>query len=376
VFISTAPGAFKRAREYKNLTLQEGASRLGILPAELAALENGSRKTTLTQLETIARRYRLSLNFFFLETSSPRRRYRSYRTLGGQTPVLSFETTSALDMVEQLQENLKEIVEQSDIDRLIQALPLAKRSESPETLARRERLRLGVSATVQLQLKTFAKAFQYWRLRIERFGISVFLRKMAETDCRGISLFEPGEFPAIVVNDEEVYSAKIFTLLHEYAHILLRQPGISDEQPGNPTERFCNQFAAGVLMPRTLLNQVLAIREPYSTRDWTDRTIASAAEDLKVSQIALAYRLEELELARPGFAQRFNFGKPSIKRKGGSYVSPAIRRLREVGTHYANRVLKAFNRREIDTTTAARMLNIRPTYFSAMQKEMALARRL
>ncbi len=326
----------------------------------------------------MAQRYRISLNYFMLDRPLAGRKHQTYRTVGGRSASLTFDTSVVLRLVEQLQENLSEIVTTGEISRLVSSLPVASERDDIERLATRERMTLGVSIDEQLAWPSPARAFQAWRLRIERLGISIFLEKMNLEDCRGLTMFEKGELPAIVVNDREgTYPAKVFTMLHEYAHILLRKPGISDERPRNAIEKFCNHFAAALLMPRDALSRVLTVREPFGISEWNDRQIAHAAGKLKVSQMALAIRLENVKLAATGFSQRFDFGPamPS-KRKGGKPVSQAMKLVRELGSHYTNRVLSALSRREIDTKTAAQMLNSRSSHFSEIRGELALSRRL
>lgn len=313
-----------------------------------------------------------------LERPLAARKHQNYRTLGGRSASVTFDTSVALRLVEQLQENLIEIVNPEEVRRTVTSIPLASERQDIERLAARERTRLGVSIDEQLAWPSPTRAFQAWRLRIENRGISVFLEKMNLDDCRGLTMFEEGELPAIVVNDREgTYGAKIFTLLHEYAHILLRKPGISDERPRNAIEKFCNQFAGAVLMPRDALTHALTIHGPFVPSEWTDRQMAHAAEQLKVSQIALAIRLENMNLAAKGFSRRFDFGPPiPRRRKGGKPVPQHAKIVRELGSHYSNRVLSALSREHIDTKTAALMLNSRSSYISQIQGELALNRRL
>jgi Zn-dependent peptidase ImmA (M78 family) len=379
--IRIAPGVLASARtDYCHLTLRDAATRLGIPQAELAVLEAGTRQMTLSNLERIAQRYRLSLNYFLLNKPQAPRRHKNYRTLQSRSPSLTFDTSVSLRLAEQLQENLAEIVSADEIQKSARNLARATLSDDIESLAQRERERLGVSVDEQLDWRSLAVAFQAWRSRIESLGISVFLEKMNLDDCRGLSMFDDGELPAIVVNDREsTYPAKTFTLLHEYGHLLLRMPGISDERPRNAIERFCNQFAAAVMMPVRALVRVLQVAEPFVISTWTDRQVARAANNLKVSQIALAIRMEDVDLAPKGFSRRFDFGapEPAPKKKGsGRPMSQALRRLRELGSHYTYRVLSALSRQHIDTTTAARMLNSKAANFSEIQNELALNRRL
>jgi Zn-dependent peptidase ImmA (M78 family) len=95
-----------------------------------------------------------------------------------------------------------------------------------------------------------------------------------------------------------------YTLIHEYAHLLARRPGISDLNRRNPVEVWCNRFAAAFLMPIIALRQVLP-NWPDRPQEWPDATIHAAARSLNVSAQALAIRLEDLGRAHEGLNRRF-----------------------------------------------------------------------
>src|SRR5262249_40757513 len=144
-----------------------------------------------------------------------------------------------------------------------------------------------------------------WRAHIEDFGIFVYLVKMDIDDCRGATLLWEGQPPTIVINDNEFnYEARTFSLLHEYGHILLRQPGISDERRQNRIEWFCNRFAAAVLMPRSLVRRLFQIEEA-GPREWSEAKIALVAKQMKVSRWSLAIRLETLGFAPENYSDAY-----------------------------------------------------------------------
>ena len=72
---------------------------------------------------------------------------------------------------------------------------------------------------------------------------------LAKFGVRGICLAE-FPLPAIVFTKESP-SAQAFTLVHEFAHVLLKASGIFGELERNAqaVERWCNRFAGAFLMP-------------------------------------------------------------------------------------------------------------------------------
>ncbi len=49
--------------------------------------------------------------------------------------------------------------------------------------------------------------------------------------------------------------ARSFTLLHELAHLWLREPGVSAGDPTDPVEVYCNRVASSFLLPQNELDR-------------------------------------------------------------------------------------------------------------------------
>ena len=245
----------------------------------------------------------------------------------------------------------------------IRQIPL---SADPDEEGEKERRRFGISVEDQIGWKS-SEAFRKWRRAIERTGVLVFQQKFPLSDCRGFTLFDTPNSPCIVVNKlEHIDVAKSFTLWHEYAHLMLRRPGVCDEDARSPIEAFCNQFAAAFLMPREALRQVLPVW-PNEPIEWTDQVVKRAAQRLKVSQRALALRLEEVGVAPSGFNARFSW--PAKKRRvssgGGNYVAT---RLSEIGAGYVRRVFEALEHGAIDSVEAVQALALTEEHFDTARK--------
>jgi Zn-dependent peptidase ImmA (M78 family)/DNA-binding XRE family transcriptional regulator len=79
-------------------------------------------------------------------------------------------------------------------------------------------------------------------------------RKLDRQEFQGFAISEPMA-PLVFVNGQDFQAPKIFTLLHELAHIWIGQSGISriDETLQTPTleiERVCNEIATEALVPK------------------------------------------------------------------------------------------------------------------------------
>jgi Zn-dependent peptidase ImmA (M78 family) len=111
----------------------------------------------------------------------------------------------------------------------------------------------------------------------------------------------PDKFaPIALLNSKDAESAKIFTMIHEVAHLLLGTStltgGTSDDfepTPNDAIEKFCNRFASEVLMPR----EDIIRRVPRNWKNNDDEVLWNLAKTYCVSRSVVAYRLVECDLA-------------------------------------------------------------------------------
>jgi len=136
--------------------------------------------------------------------------------------------------------------------------------------------------------------------RIERLGILVMRsgivgnntrRVLSVEEFRGFAIADPVA-PVIFINAADVPEARLFTLVHELAHIWLGESGISDGDPANRrrTEKLCNEVAAEFLVPEA---EFLPLWQ--EVEDWK-ANLAPLAAHFHVSQWVIARRAQELEL--------------------------------------------------------------------------------
>jgi Zn-dependent peptidase ImmA (M78 family) len=141
------------------------------------------------------------------------------------------------------------------------------------------------------------------RKKIEDRGIFVLHDSFPEQDGSGFCLSHD-RHPVIVVNTKkQTKGRRLFTLIHELAHVLMRKSGISDPfVRENATERACNRFAGSFLVPKSYINGLL--RLPI-TDEPDDDDVKWASRRLKISQEATVFRLEQLGFYKPGSYDRW-----------------------------------------------------------------------
>lgn len=351
------------ARIFRGLSPEEAAEKMGLTVNELIEIEAGTRLPTLTQFVKFGQAYQLPLATLFRRTAPKEpEELPDFRTFEGVRPRKRFDFNVALSNVRSLQATLRILKSEDD---LFQPAHLRQYDHSGDPFAQGEKERRAIGVSVRQQINwSVENGFRHWRAVIERTGVSVYLQNFDETDSLGCAIWEDRDLPAILINKAiRAENAWIFTLIHEYAHLLIRKPGISDQNRRNPIEAFCNRFAAAFLMPTAALRWLLP-EWPDRPIQWADQTIRNAAQQLKVSAQALAIRLEELDRAPAGLNRRFATRDvaPRKDSTGGGYVRT---RLSEIGGRYTTSIISALERDVIDNVHASQALGLGPTHLEA-----------
>jgi Zn-dependent peptidase ImmA (M78 family) len=357
------------ARKLRGLSEDDAAELLGVPPADLRSYESGAKKPLVGFLRTMSQKYRINFTSLLMPQPLPMKKPPTdHRARCGERP-LSFETLVAIEEVNEALEAFEDIA--SEASRIVQKLSVgtAKLADDPEAVAAHERKKFRVSVEEQREWHGLAEARRHWRQHIEDRGIFTYMIPMPRKELSGFSILHNG-CGAICVNDNEpTEGAKVFTLFHEYCHLLLRQTGISDENNTNTVERFCNEFAASFLIPRTPLRE--AIGEVDIPHEFSDDNVRRLASRFRVSNSAMALRLEKTGLAPKGFYVRHTTAwdiptEPSLpaSKQQPSYVTL---RMKRIGQLHAKTVLQAVKRGVINTFDASELIGLQPSSFSKLK---------
>lgn len=227
----------------------------------------------------------------------------------------------------------------------------------------------GVSLQDQTESKDAKAFYNVCRKKIEDLGIFVFHDSFPEADGSGFCLAHP-RYPVIVVNTKkQTRGRRLFTLIHELAHVLMGQSGISDPFiQKNTTETRCNCFASSFLVPKPYVTVLL--RNITPPRDPDIDEVASFARRLKISQQAAILRLEELRLVRTGSHDRWlaaihNTGNPDYSERGGGAGGPPPQekvKLAKYGFHFATAFDAPLRHGRISEINLFRATGLKPKY--------------
>jgi Zn-dependent peptidase ImmA (M78 family)/DNA-binding XRE family transcriptional regulator len=368
--IPIKPDLITWAREHRGLSQEQAADKLGMTVNDFADLERGTKTPNLEFFKRLSSRLKIPSGTLLRQTRpNVRPLPTDFRTIEGREPEIGFETRLAVGYARTLSENIQELVE-NEIAPPPPRLPRVRIDDNPDETGEAERARLNVSAVQQVGWAQ-NQAFRNWRTVIEAAGVYVVLKNFPVENCKGFTIFDTINAPIIVISKKERLDvARTFTLIHEYAHLLLRQPGFSDHDDRNPTEAFCNRFAAAFLVPRDTIRQLIGAW-PNEPRDWDFDDIRNWARQLKVSQQALALRFENIGIAHAGFFNaliaRQGVAPQPREGSGGNYVSTQVN---ELGDRFTRTVLDAERRDQIKPVEAADILDIRPVHFERVRRQI------
>lgn len=259
----------------------------------------------------------------------------------------------------------------------------AKISNDPEEVAHRLRNALAVSIHDQLSWRGDKQPLETWIAAVERLGVLVFQTgDVPRDEMRGFSISED-VLPVIVLSGKDHPRGRIFTLMHELAHLALRSSGICDlsEESGRRarsygTETFCNRVAGAILVPRNALLEQRELIGVTSPREWSDDELRRLAARFSVSREVMARRLVHLQKAtrayyermRRQFVAEYAMLRKRDKKQGGPGVHVMV--ARDNGKTYSILVLRAYDQGRIPAADVSEYLGARLKHLPGIENQV------
>lgn len=276
----------------RGLDIATLASRSSVAPQSVERAIQGAGELDDDEITSIARELAVPVQALFAHTKLPLFPAIDFRTAEPRIGKFSRGTLEAINFVEQLSTTLAAL--NLDVDFSSPTSPYKPDSYSAKeaaTLAGEWRERWGISDENQLEWQDANKIYTSLRGFIESLGILVLHRQFKTDEAAGFYAHVDDGPHVIVINTTGSSKArKLFTLAHEFGHVLLRAEGASNPSVlNNRVERFCNRFAACLLAPKRLINAALMRFGyiPVADGDWIRRF----AKKIGLSQEATYLRL-------------------------------------------------------------------------------------
>lgn len=367
------PTLLKWARRTANLEVLAAAHKIKVPEDRIVEWESGESLPTIAELRRAADVYRRPLGVFFLpEPPKDFETLRDFRRLDpGQSAEWSVALHAEYRRAHAQRNALLEIAELDGVVPDANWLP-GKLPDRDNSIAEIGRTILCTDAPREFPRATANEyAFLgYWTSALEHAGVLVMSTaggQVSPEEMRAFSLYFD-TIPVIVLNGADWPRGRLFSLLHEYAHLLLHTPGLCDTHTdvaatteNRQIEARCNGLAALMLMPSRDLQSLPLVLEHDPDEAWSLADLIQGARPFGVSAESFLRRLVTLGHATFAEYQEFRQAQKQSDRakdrsQGGSFY---LNKARDLGKGYVRTVSDAHRRALIDSTTAATYLDVK-----------------
>lgn len=376
IHVNVPPVVMTWLRESSGYNIKEVSEKLEITEDYVKEWETGEREPTIDELRDLSNIFNRSLSAFYLP--APEKERESPEDYRKREPdkheKFSKKTLLGLRKAQYFQEVSKELLENLDLP-TNPDVEFINFSQTPnaEEIAKRERDSFQFPIEDQKELPDDTELFRELTRIIEKKRIFIFQFPMVTKELLGFTLMDMKPY-AIVINSTDVPRSKIFTLMHEYGHILLHKPGIcipdaerifldSDVEVAK-IEKWCNTFSGAFLMPREALSKDIQSLEVDHIRKLSNKYKVSQYAILVRASITGIINYDSFKKAETNLKQR-GFPKDSGFRKAGTSIERAIR---QKGKLFCSLVMQNVSSHNITDSTALDYLEIKLKSMDKLQK--------
>lgn len=381
------PSLLAWARERAQMSIDALSDKLQSKPERISAWENGNQRPTFKQAQKLAKTLHVPFGYLFL--SKPPQEtlpIPDLRTIADrQNASLSLEFRDLLNDIKRKQQWYREYALEND-ESAFEFFGIANIEQNIQDVAHSIRNALGLTSIARGKCRTTEEYLKFLTEKIEAIGVLVMRNSIVGNNThRALNVHEFRGFaigdryaPLIFMNSSDANSAKIFTLIHELAHLWIAQSGISDidldKTTDNRTEKFCNAVSAEVLTPQ---DEFLRF---WDFNAGMGENCSKEASLFKVSTFVTARRAYDLGLVDAGTFYDYyrqeseNFEQIRQHRRdqqtgGGSYYANV--RVRN-GSRFSSAVISSALEGRIPYREAAALLNINASKIAEFSKELGI----
>jgi len=375
------PTIIKYARITSGLSIDEVSKSLKIDIKKLEEYESEKCEISLPRIYRLAEKYKRPLAYFLLpkipvEVVLPK----DFRIVYTAKDKKDFSPKFylAVRRARYVQSVLKELW-QGEINYIF---PKCNLNSNIEKLGAWFREQIDFSFDEQLKMKNSQSALKEWKNALEKLNIFILQTNLADDKVSAFCLADEKPY-VVMLNSADHEHRRIFSLLHEVGHLLLRKSGVCnpEELENNSKEyiiieKFCNQFAASVILPKErLLNDISVQSLLKNNCDlWSEEDILGISKRFRVSEEMLLRRFLSLgyldekyyKLWRQDYLERTNdFEKP---KKKNVPIPVHILSISRNGKALTSFILEKFYSRAISFSTVSEILNISPKHIVSLER--------
>lgn len=343
------------------ITVEELSKKTRVSSVALKDLFDGKKGLTYIQLKILADFFGRGVFFFLEEGDVTEERVHSanFRTLTNQKPYLSLNMRKFIERVERKRDEYLWLLEELEGTRPDFELPELRGTIEEKALQLRRWLELPER-----------NSYETYREAIESKGIFV-LQSLGyqgkwkipkESPILGFSLWHQ-KMPVIVVRKETTKERQTFTLIHEFAHLVLhRTSRIDDENDflanDHGVEKEANQFAGNLLLPTDFLREINTNKLPNNFDEYSD-WFKNFRKQWGVSTEVILRRLVDTRRIDIALYRGYRdwISRQNISQSSGGHRYRDREPLHIFGTKYVQKVLDAKNFDVITLYKASKFLD-------------------
>lgn len=306
---------------------------------------DGTKLPTFKNIEQFARKFCVPLGYLFLE-NPPQETFPIPFFRSNVNKCHNINVYDTIIEMRERQDWLSSYLRKMDFERIDFAGIFTVKNNVREVCDKIREI-LSLPCNWAFEFKTVDDALKYVTRKMEDKGIIVSYnsvvgfnnsRPIPVKDCRGFTLTDDYA-PFIFINSKDAKVAQMFTLIHEFVHVLIGYSagvGEMNMEHSSDLEQFCDRVAAEFLVPELLFVEAWkAVGENY----------AVLSKQFKVSRVVLARRAMNLGLiSREHFFRLYNgwINEPKVEtndRRGGNFYPSAIKKNSRIFLIHVNNAL-------------------------------------
>lgn len=377
------PATLKWARVEVGLSVQQSAEKLKVTVEQINNWEAGETGIGLSNARKLAEKYKISLPTLYLQTIPEQwreERLEDFRKSESKNPY-SYQLCCAIRDARTRQLWMHEYL-QSENAQSLDWLGYFSDNKNVKHIAKWLFDWLEINREDITKLKNDKDALSYWIDKIESKRIIVSSNKthsaykIEHSEYSGLVLYD-NYAPLILLNPADSPARRIFTLVHELAHLLLDdKSGVSkidfrqDPAGYGPIEVLCNRVASQVFIDDDYL------KDRWNDGDNLKETIQRLALDLKISHSAIAVKLKLLGLIDPetldGLLYKYQqrFLEAQGNNPSGGRAVPDKQVLDRCGKFLTQSVLAAYEQGSVNATEIYDVLGLKLKYLSKLSNRL------
>jgi Zn-dependent peptidase ImmA (M78 family) len=339
---------------------------------QIISWESQGADMTASEIRKLSKVYKRSETVFLLKTVPKSQEPPKFRRFLLEEAMLSKETLLVIRKAQETQISTIDLL--GDTENIL-LNSLSSHKKDSNLLANKSIEALKISEELRFSSKSTKEQLQQWKRLLESNNVMVLEYSFPLTEARAFTIYNKS-IPVIILNSRDTDNGRVFSLFHEFGHLLLKQSELDvemtlDYSKTMEDELLCNQVSANMLVPSDLLKQKVL------TGLIDELQVKDLAKKFKVSTSVIWRRLYDNKLvstaqynqirSRLSTFEPFRFEK-SKKKFGANRNTHLYKKIRNMGELAIGATLEAFNSNRISHYEVLSYLGIQSVALPRLQR--------